>query len=267
LQITFLLEIRIGCTGWSYDGWIGPFYPSTLPQKNHLKFYSSIFDLTEINSTFYRIPTLSMTQKWYQDTPDNFIFTAKLPKIITHDNRLKPGPYLDQFLQAITPMKSKMKVIAIQLPPSLSFHEARDNLEKMINHLPKTYRYAVEGRHESWFSDEVFDFLRERNICLVWNEVDGVDNPAPVTSDFVYLRLIGDRSIDEDQFGEILKDMTNEMRKWISRLSNVKASLAMVNLNNHFAGFAPSSANLFRKLMGMTELSFVDKKQKTLGEF
>jgi len=208
-----------------------------------------------------------MSQKWFRDTSENFIFTAKLPKIITHDNRLKPGPYLDQFLQAIKPMKSKMKVIVIQLPPSLSFIKSKERLEKMINYLPKTYRYAVEGRHESWFSDEVSDYLRERNVCLVWNEVAGVENPAPVTSDLVYLRLIGDRSISEDQFGKILKDRTNETKKWISRLSSVKASLAMVMLNNHFAGFAPGSVNLFRKLMGMEELSFVDKKQKTLGEF
>ena len=261
------MEIKIGCTGWSYLGWIGPFYPNSLNQKDHLKHYSSVFDVTEINSTFYRIPNQSMTQKWFQDTPENFVFTAKLPKIITHENRLKPGPYLEQFLQAIKPMKSKLRVIVIQLPPSLSFEEAKERLEKMLNYLPKTYQYAVEGRHESWFSDRVSDYLKERNVCLVWNEVDEVENPAPVTTDFVYLRLIGDRSINEDQFGKILKDRTNEMKKWINKLSGVKASLAMVMLNNHFAGFAPGSANLFRKLMGLEELSFVDKKQKTLGDF
>lgn len=261
------MDIRIGCTGWSYDGWVGPFYPSTLHQKDHLKHYSSIFDITEINSTFYRIPTQSMAQKWYQDTPDNFIFTAKLPKIITHDNRLKPGPYLDQFFQAIKPMKSKMQIIVIQLPPSLSFSEAKERLEKMLNHLPKIYRYALEGRHESWFSDEVADYLRDRGVTLVWNEVDGVENPAPVTSDYIYLRLIGDRSIPESQFGKIQKDRTNEIKKWINKLGSVKVSMAMIMLNNHFAGFAPGSANQFRKLIGLEELAFTDKKQKTLGDF
>ena len=208
-----------------------------------------------------------MTQRWYQDTPDNFIFTAKLPKIITHDNRLKPGPYLDQFLKAIEPMKSKMKVIVIQLPPSLSFEEAKERLDKMLNHLPKSYRYALEGRHESWFSDKVINYLRERDVSLVWNEVDGVDNPAQITSDFVYLRLIGDRSISEDQFGKILKDRTIEIKKWVDKVKSANVSLAMVMLNNHFAGFAPGSANQFRKMMGFEELSFVDKKQKTLGQF
>ena len=261
------MEIRIGCTGWSYAGWIGPFYPKTLDSKAHLKHYSSIFDITEVNSTFYRIPSQSMTQKWYQDTPENFIFTAKFPKIITHDNRLKPGAYLDQFMQAIKPLGSKMKVLVIQLPPSLSFDEAKENLEKMLNHLPKSYRYAIEGRHDSWFTDDVFDYLREKNVCLVWNEVEGVDNPAPVTTDFVYLRLIGDRSISEKEFGKILKDRTAEMKKWIDKLKSTNVPLAMVNLNNHFQGFAPGSANQFRKLMGLDELSFADKKQKSLGDF
>ena len=137
----------------------------------------------------------------------------------------------------------------------------------MLNHLPKSYRYAIEGRHESWFSDDVFEYLRENNVCLVWNEVDGVENPPPVTTDFVYLRLIGDRSISDDQFGKILKDRTIEMKKWINKLKNANVPLAMVNLNNHFQGFAPRSANQFRRLMGFDELSFADKKQKSLGDF
>ena len=107
----------------------------------------------------------------------------------------------------------------------------------------------------------------ERDVSLVWNEVDGVDNPAQITSDFVYLRLIGDRSISEDQFGKILKDRTIEIKKWVDKVKSANVSLAMVMLNNHFAGFAPGSANLFRKMIGLEELSFTDKKQKTLGEF
>jgi len=238
-----------------------------MDQTDHLKHYSSIFDITEVNSTFYRIPSKSMTQKWNKDTPDDFVFTAKLPKIITHDNRLKPNPYLDQVLQAIQPLGSKMKVLVIQLPPSLSFEESKKNLEKMLNHLPKSYRYAIEGRHESWFTDNVFDYLRAKDVCLIWNEVDGVNNPAPVTTDFVYLRLIGDRSIHESEFGKILKDRTVEMKKWIGKINSAKVKSALVMLNNHFAGFAPGSANQFRKLLGLEEIAFIDKKQKTLGDF
>ncbi|MFZ1077657.1 MAG: DUF72 domain-containing protein [Nitrosotalea sp.] len=263
------MDLKIGCTGWSYQGWIGPFYPKAMKETEYLKHYSSIFDITEINSTFYRIPTQSMTSKWFSDTPQNFIFTAKLPKIITHDNRLRPGPYLDQFINSIKPLESKMKILVIQLPPSLSFAEAKPNLEKMVNHLPKNYRYAVEGRHPSWFTEESCKYLGDKNLCLVWNEVEGVSNPAPVTTDFVYLRLIGDRSIPESEFGKIQKDQSHLMEKWAEKLDSVKNQvlLAVAMANNHFEGFAPVTANKLRVLMGLSYVTWTDTKQRSLSDF
>jgi uncharacterized protein YecE (DUF72 family) len=191
------MYVKIGCTGWSYQGWIGPFYPKNMPSSDYLKHYSSAFDVTEINSTFYKIPSAITTKKWFDQTPKDFTFTAKLPKQITHDNRLRPGPYLDQFLDVIKSLESKIKMILIQLPPSLSFEESKINLEKMVNHLPQNYRYAVEGRHHSWFSEEAYKFLSHHDLCLVWNDVKGVLGNDSITTDFVYLRLIGDRAIPE----------------------------------------------------------------------
>ena len=247
------MDVKIGCTGWSYPGWIGPFYPKTMASSDYLKHYSKTFDITEINSTFYKIPSPYTTTKWFNDTHENFIFTAKLPKQITHDARLQPGPYLDQFLGSIKPLGSKMKILVIQLPPSLSFTESEQNLDKMVNHLPGNYRYAVEGRHPSWFSEKSFKFLSERKICLVWNEVQGVLNPADVTTDFVYLRLIGDRSIPENKFGTIQKDQAESIGKWIHKLDEIKnkVSLAVVMANNHFEGFSPYTANKLRLAMNL----------------
>jgi len=234
--------------------------------KQHLKFYSSIFDITEINSTFYRIPTHSMTEKWNKDTPDNFQFTAKLPKMITHEGRLKPGPYLDQFLNSIKPLGKKMFALVIQLPPSLSFPEAEPHLSKMLKHLPDTYRYVVEGRHESWFSDQAYSFLSDHKVSLAWNEVSGVDNPAPVTSDLVYLRLIGDRSISEKEFGTVKIDRTDLVKKWADKLKQVsnQVSFGIMMANNHFEGFGPATANKLRLEMGLEQLVWEDTKQKSL---
>ncbi len=264
-----LLEVRVGCTGWSFGGWNGPFYPATMDPKDYLKHYAKSFDITEINSTFYRIPTQSMAAKWHADTPDGFVFTAKFPRVITHENRLRPGPYLDQFLNAIRPLGQKMKILVIQLPPSLSFPEARVQLEKMSGHLPETFRYAVEGRHPSWFGEDSYRFLSERNMSLVWNEVDGVANPAPVTADFVYLRLIGDRSIPESQFGRMHLDRTALVQKWAERLAEAGkgVSLAIVMANNHFEGFAPVTANKMRACLGLEHVTWKDRDQSTLSEF
>ena len=263
------MELKIGCTGWSYSGWVGPFYPKTMDDKEYLKHYSSAFDITEVNSTFYRIPSQSMTGKWFSDTPENFIFTVKLPKVITHEGRLKPGPYLDQFLNSLRPLESKMKVLVIQLPPSLSFSESRPHLEKMVKHLPTNYRYAVEGRHPSWFGEESYQFLRDKNLCLVWNEVEGVKNPAPVTTDFVYLRLIGDRSIPDSEFGKIQRDRTDLIQKWADKLDSIKNQVAygIVIANNHFEGFAPVTANKLRVLTGLSYVSWKDTKQRSLSDF
>jgi len=260
------MNVKIGCTGWSYPGWIGPFYPKTMASSEYLRYYSKTFDIIEINSTFYKIPSRITTKKWSEDTQENFVFTAKLPKQITHDARLKPGPYLDQFLAAIKPIKSKMKIMVIQLPPSLSFTEARTNLEKMLNHLPIEYRYAVEGRHPSWFTGESNRFLSDKNVCLVWNDVQGVLNPADITTDFVYLRLIGDRSIPENKFGTIQKDKTESIKNWVQKLDEIKnkVSLAVIMANNHYEGFSPYTANKLRLAMGLEEITWYGKDQEKL---
>lgn len=236
---------------------------------DYLKHYASAFGITEINSTFYRIPTQSMAKKWHSDTPEDFIFTAKVPRLVTHEGRLRPGPHLDQFLASIRPLGQKMRVLVIQLPPSLPFQEAKPQLEKMVSHLPLTYRYAVEGRHPSWFGDDSNKFLSEKNLCLVWNEVEGVSNPAPVTTDFVYLRLIGDRSIPEKEFGKIQKDRAALIQKWVEKINQTadNVQLAIIMANNHFEGFAASTANKILTSLGMPEVTWKDKRQRTLSDF
>jgi uncharacterized protein YecE (DUF72 family) len=159
-----------------------------------------------------------------------------------------------------------MKILVIQLSPSLSFAEAESNLDKMVNHLPDDYRYAVEGRHPSWFSDRSYKFLSDRKLCLVWNEVQGVLNPAEITTDFVYLRLIGDRSIPENKFGTMQKDQTESIHKWAQKLDEIKnkVSLVVVMANNHFEGFSPGTANKLRLAMSLGEITWYGKDQEKL---
>ena len=261
------MDLKIGCTGWSYDGWSGTFYPKKLTKSNWLKYYSEIFSITEINSTYYKIPDHSITKKWNSDTPNSFRFTAKFPSIITHEHKLKNvKEYVFKFLSAFTPMVEKVFALVLQLPPSLSFQEAKPRLEELFSYLPPDFRYPIEGRHASWFTDEAFDYLKSNNHCLVWNEVQGVNNPAKVTTDYVYLRLIGDRTIADSEFGKISIDRTKLVEKWadkIKRLDN-KVKIAMIMANNHFEGFAPSTANTLGMKLGLTELIWDEKKQKKL---
>ncbi len=264
------VDVRIGCTGWSYEGWIGTFYPKSMESSKFLKYYSSIFDLTEVNSTFYRIPNQFITKKWFSETHEDFVFTAKFPQQITHEHRLKNvKPYVDEFLSSLSPLRKKIFALVFQLPPSLSFDEAKPRLDEIIQYLPSFYKYPIEGRHESWFSDEAIEYLTEKNLCLVWNEIEGVNNPSPITSDYLYLRIIGDRSIPESEFGKVVKHKENLISKWADKLKQVqkKVSKALVLVNNHFEGFAPATANSFRSHFGMSELLWEEKRQKKLAEF
>lgn len=265
------MELKIGCTGWSYQAWQGPFYPKKLEKKNWLKFYSSIFDVTEINSTFYKIPTKWITKKWFHDTPKDFRFTLKFPRKITHDARLDFDKCHDDyhnFIQNLHPLKSKIAVLILQLPPSLTFDDVQLKLETLLKHLPSFYRYAIEGRNESWFCEETLDFLRNKKLCLVWNEVPMVDNPASITTDFVYLRMIGNRDIPDDTFGKVVRDQTAVLQKWASRVKkledNKDIKFAFAMSNNHLEGFSPETANKFRQIMGLKKLEFKDKEQESL---
>jgi len=208
-----------------------------------------------------------MSRKWYSDTPDNFAFTAKFPGKITHEHKLADvKSEVGKFIVSIAPLRKKILALVFQLPPSLSFSDARPRFDEILQYLPDYYRYPIEGRHESWFTDEAIEYMTERNLCLVWNDVAGVSNPCPITSDYLYVRLIGDRSISEDQFGKVVYDKNESIEKWATNLESAKdkVSFAMVMTNNHYVGFAPATANALRVKLGLDELSFSDRKQTTL---
>ncbi|MGI0029854.1 MAG: DUF72 domain-containing protein [Nitrososphaera sp.] len=262
------MHLSVGCSGWSYGAWDGHFYPKGLESKNYLEYYSKVFDYVEIESSFYRIPNTFTTTRWAEITPDNFRFTAKFPKRITHVKRLGQGVESDMeyFHKAMTPLASKLGCLLIQLPPSMTMKEGMNK----IRNLPfdKRFRYAIEVRHKSWFDDEVYSFLRKNNICLAWSQLEDIQTPTVVTTDFLYLRLMGDRSISEEEFGTIQKDRTIEMKAWaavINKLSkDKKLKNGFVPTSNHYAGFAPATANMFRKLVGLTPVIWEEMKQATL---
>jgi len=259
------LELKIGCTGWSYEGWSGTFYPSRLQSSEWLKYYSKIFDFTEINSTYYQIPNQSMTRKWFSDTPEDFRFSAKFPGKITHEHKLKNVKNLVfEFLGSLVPLIEKIDSLIFQLPPSLAFDDAKPRLEEIYSYLPKKINFPIEARHESWFTDESINYLSEKNICLAWSDVAGVDNPCPLTSESVYLRIIGDRSISE--FGKVVRDRTQAIKDWADKIKKIenKVSSIVVATNNHYQGFAPASANSLRFELGLSDLVWDEKKQKKL---
>ena len=138
-----------------------------------------------------------------------------------------------------------------------------ERLKELLPLLDNKFRYAVEVRNKSWFNELAYTFFANNNICLVWSQLADIQTPPVVTSDFVYLRLIGDRSMNEKDFGKIQKDRTEEMKYWANKLKVVEeeeeadqVKLAIVSANNHYAGFGPATANLFRGMMNLNPLNW-----------
>ena len=266
------MKYRIGCSGWSYSSWKGPFYPTNLENSDWLRFYSQIFDYVEIDSSFYSIPDQFTVKNWFRRTPENFGFTAKFPKTVTHDKYLvEVEEEVELFLENMQPLRDKTLALLIQLPPSMEIMPGLEGLRNLLPLLDNRFRYAVEVRHHSWFQDLAYNFFADNDICLVWSQLAKLRTPPIVTTDFLYVRFIGDRSIDEKDFGQIQKDRVLEMKKWANQIRKVdtgmgkgkgkEVSLAMIAANNHYAGFGPGTVNIFRNMVGLSELSWEDQQQ------
>lgn len=222
-----------------------------------------------------------MVKNWAARTPKDFRFTAKFPKVITHDKKFKNvEKELNLFYDAMKPLKDKLLALLIQFPPYVKITEGLEALKQYDFFFDDTFRYAVEVRHPSWFSDLAYNFFSNNNICMVWNQLEKIQSPPIVTTDFVYLRLIGDRSIKEENFGKIQKDREQEMTYWSDKFKTIEqdekdVKNGILAANNHYAGFGAATANMFRMMNNLppvewgiskdldynTELELSDRKK------
>ena len=267
-------KLRIGCSGWGYDDWLGGFYPKDTPKSDYLRLYSRVFDTVEVDSSFYRNPGPAATKDWYHKTPPGFLFSMKMPRRITHDKKLNDvAEPLSWFYASAKELQDKCGPLVAQLPPSIKYDHDWATMQTFIRSLDVDhYPHAIEFRHKSWFREDVYKLLRDKEVTMVWSENQYLRTPTDVTSDRVYLRMVGDREISE--FKETQRDKSAEMREWYKDLDEASDSVkgALVYFNNHYAGFGPGSVNEFRRLAGMMEYQFPAAKaapgsQKGLADF
>ena len=199
--------IFIGTSGYNYPEWKGSFYPEDLPTSRMLPYYSERFSTVEINYTFYRFPSEKALGGWVESTPDGFTFTLKAPRRITHDARLQQCEDLTQaFGNRARSLGDKLGVLLFQLPPSFSKDTAV--LEAFLDWVPPDIRVAMEFRHASWHSDDVFQRLRATNVALCIADSERMTTPVEATSDFGYLRLRdeGYQEADIDSWAGVIAD-------------------------------------------------------------
>ena len=203
----------IGCSGFYYKEWKDFFYPKGLAQKNWFEFYCQHFNTIEINATFYKMPTQKSFEKWYNDSPKNFLFTVKAPRLITHYKQLKDCETLlnDFYLAIENGLKEKLACVLFQFPPKFSFSQER--LNKITTALNLNYNNVVEFRHASWWNEEVYNLLAQKNIIFCGQSYpSALPNQLIKNNEIVYYRFHGKPVLYKSEYleNEIL-DFTAQM--------------------------------------------------------
>ena len=235
-------DILIGTSGWHYDDWAGRFYPADLPKSKWLRYYAEHFDTVEINNTFYRQPKPETFAGWHEQAPKNFLYTIKANRYITHVKRLKdPENSLDKFLKGVLLLKSNLGSVLYQLPPNM--HKNLDRLRFFMKFLPEKLISVFEFRHESWFSEDTYELLREFNAPFCIHDMTGMEIPRIITSDVVYIRFHGPTGKYAGNYPE------SELRDWAGWIkNNLKGKRAVfAYFNNDIEGHAVSNAKMLRE--------------------
>jgi uncharacterized protein YecE (DUF72 family) len=184
-----MAQLYAGTSGWAYPSWKPDFYPAKLAQKNFLKHYSSQLNTVEVNFTFRQLLKETTAQKWIAESPQGFRFGIKAHQVITHIKRLKKAEdFVPRFLSTIEPLAraGKLGPLLFQLPPNMKADI--EVLREFLAVLPRNLPSAFEFRHESWFTDEIFDLLKTSNRALCVAETEERRTPDVVTADFCYYR-------------------------------------------------------------------------------
>jgi uncharacterized protein YecE (DUF72 family) len=214
--------------------------------------YAKVFRTTEINSTFYSYPTERLVDGWRRTAPPGFVFSAKLPQLITHDKWLKLSEGVEEdlwrFLDLMRPLAEKLGPILVQLRPMFSYKENAADFEKFIEILPSNHEWAIEFRHDSWLRKETYDILSKKNIAYTIVDEPLLPPETHVTADFAYVRWHGhgkriwyDYEYSEDQLKE-WKPKVEELGK--------KAKRTYGYFNNHFNANAVKNAVELLHMMG-----------------
>jgi len=274
--VSELGKIHIATSGWSYDGWLGPFYPEGTQKRDYLSCYSERFPLVEVDSTFYTIPRESTVQNWVTRTPSDFRFALKVPGSVTHgahgerpnvDKVLRDeAGDLDKFLDLVRLLGDKLGPILFQFPyfrvKEFDVADFVSRLSEVLSRLPTDLRFAVEIRNKSWIKPTFLNLLRKHRVALALIDHPYMELPLAqaveerFTTDFGYVRLLGDRySIEKTTktWDKLVLDKERRLLDWAEVLICLARSHAVSDVfafsNNHFAGHGPATCRQLSSLL------------------
>jgi uncharacterized protein YecE (DUF72 family) len=270
----------VGTSSWSSQDWRGTFYPESIDAGEMIRVYSRRLPTVEIDSTWYAMPNLKMIDSWKSRTPDGFIFSAKVPKVISHDKYLEDcQSELTEFISVMSRLEDKLGPLVFQFPYVAKGKDPREyetgadflrRLKAFIEFLPKEFKWGIEIRNSKWIGPPLLDILRSKNVSLVFVDYYTMDPLHKLghvegifTAPFVYVRFLGnhkamDAAVKKAQeegkrkrdWESLLYDRTEQMRLWIPPLRDLasKRIPTYIYFNNHYAGYAPGSVELFERL-------------------
>ena len=205
-------------------------YPAEFKEKSRLHYYASLFNSIEINSIFYKLPRSSTVANWAEAVPDNFWFTFKVSKTITHVKGLDFAVKdVDDFVKTVENIADKKGCLLAQFPPSLK-NEKINQLHKLLEDLGeatdnRNWKIAMEFRNSSWYEREVYELLEEFNVSMVIHDIPASATPlSDVRGDFIYLRFHGpEPRYRGDYSDDILKQYAEYIKAWLNEKKTVYA--------------------------------------------
>ena len=232
------MKILAGTSGFAFKEWKGPFYPEKMKNDDMLGFYAEKFPTVEINNTFYRLPKETVLVDWASQVPEGFTFAIKATQKITHFARLKPesAESVTYLLKVTKALGGKLGPILFQLPPNLK--KDFDRLTAFVATLPAEARYTIEFRHESWFTDDVYELLRSRDIAMCAIEQEEFSSPVVATASWGYARL---HRFDYD---------ATRLAEWAGKIKALPWSEAFVYFkHDEGEGSGPPAVNAFTEAL------------------
>jgi uncharacterized protein YecE (DUF72 family) len=244
----------IGTSGWNYKHWDGLFYPADLAKRRWLDFYSQHFNTAEVNYSFYRLPSPSTYEKWLTQVPEDFLFSLKCSRLITHAKRLNTlGDLWQNFLRNAVVLGDQLGPILCQFPDNFQADAARLNdflssARSAVEH-NLHLRLATEFRHESWFTPAVYRVLEKHNVALVIASSSVYPHKKRITADFAYCRYHGPGALFGSRYSE--KQIETEARMIEKFLEDRLDAYAYFNNDGH--AYAVKNALQLQRLLTQTK--------------
>jgi uncharacterized protein YecE (DUF72 family) len=242
-------SIHIGTSGWSYKHWKGVFYPAKLKTAEWITFYAQQFKATEINGSFYKLPSKETVIEWMGKVPTDFMFCPKMSRFLTHMKKLNdPEEPLERFFGIFAPMKKMMGPVLLQLPRMLKFnYDKAEHLYHLLKTTYKKYEFVMEVRHDTWLEEKSLTLMTKYDIGLVISQ-SGQQFPYSemVTAKNIYIRFHGPQQLYASSYPDkMLKDFASKFKRWQKRGHTVWAFF-----NNDIHSYAPEDA---KRLLALLE--------------